>query len=199
MATEVTKFDTDLKEKLYRDLLFRGFTLTAVSSIASYYAIHIKYLEPLQLLIRTVDSLSQIINTVGSIAVFLAIAALLFKDLDENSSQDWGQTTKKGYFGGIIRRFADDLTLWTLGAVVTVFNVLLVSIIFSNISISEIVVLLSFGIILCSWIAMLSYINILVRRREPTLLASKLTKPHQLLLTYGITLMIMFTTIFVFK
>lgn len=190
MATETTRFDTYLKGRLQRDLFFRGLVWTTVPAIASYYGIQFEHLEPLQFMMRTTDAVMRILDIVGSFAIFLAVAALMFKDLENRDCATWGQATKRGYFGGIVRRLAGDLTLWSLGALLTILTVALVAIAFANTSLPVIAILIGFFVVLLTWLSVFCVMNIHVRREEPTPLVSKLTRPYQLILAYGTTLVL---------
>lgn len=182
MATEKTAFDDWLKDKLHRDLVFRGMVWIAVPAIASYYAIRFESVDPLQLMMRTTETVMRILNILGSFALFLTCAALMFKDLESCDNANWGQNTRKGYVGGVVRRLAGDLTLWSLGAVLTILTVTGVAISLTNTPIS--ILLGAFVIVLLMWLTVISLMNVLVRRSEPTPVALKLKRPHFVALAY---------------
>lgn len=54
------------------------------------------------------------------VACFIfCIPAMLLKDLEHVAPRYWSQDTIAGRIGGVIRRLAGDLTLWILGAQIT--------------------------------------------------------------------------------
>ena len=120
LATEKTKFDDWLKEKLWRDLIFRTLIWASVALLALYFAISIDAETANAYFIRQTKMVFRLSNVFGTLAIFLGIVAMMFKDLEALTPERWGQDTFLGFVGGIIRRLAGDLTLWTLGAILTV-------------------------------------------------------------------------------
>jgi len=184
MATDKTVFDDWLKNRLYRDLVFRGIVWISVPAIASYYAIRFESAEPLQFMIRTTETVMRIQNIVGAIALYLAIVALMFKDLEVCDEAKWGQQTRIGRFGGVFRRVAGDLTLWSLGAVLTIVTVTCLTIALADAPLPVIGLLGGFLMVLIIWVVVISFVNILVRRGRPTPVVEKFNKPNFIGLAY---------------
>lgn len=184
MPTDKINFDDFLKEKLHRDLVFRGCAWITISAIASYYAIHYESADPFQFMLQTTEKTMRILNTLGVFAILLACLALLFKDLQSCDELSWGQHTKKGYIGGIVRRLAGDLTLWMLGAISTIITVICVAIFSANSPLPIKALLGIFIIVLLSWLTVISLLNIAVRREELALLTLKLKQPRLIVLAY---------------
>lgn len=184
MPTEKTAFDDWLKDKLHRDLVFRCVVWITVPAIASYYAIRFESVDPLQLMMRTTETIMRILNILGSFALFLACAALMFKDLESCDNANWGQSTRRGYVGGVVRRMAGDLTLWSLGAVITILTVTCVAISLARTSVPVLALLGVFFVVLLTWLTVISLMNVLVRRSEPTPAALKLKRAYFVALAY---------------
>ena len=190
MAAEKNIFDDYLKDKLLRDLLFRGAIVVLLSLVASYYAIYIDAVEPPKFMLRVAESVMRGLNSVGIAALLLACSALMFKDLEVCDGGNWGQQTKKGYFGCCIRRLANDLTLWILGLVLTFFISTLISVALSkaSLSISQIFVLTRILITILTWLVFVALLNILVRQNQVKRLLPKLKTPPQIIFAYSISI-----------
>lgn len=115
MALDKNDFDDFLKDKPWRDLVFRAVVWFAISGAAAYLALH-KGVRALLFLDRVAASVAPLVNLVGTFAVLLTVPAVAFKDLEFVAPGTWGQDTRRGRMGGVVRRLAGDLLLWTLGA-----------------------------------------------------------------------------------
>jgi hypothetical protein len=114
MSTEKNRFDDYLKEKLWRDIIFRMLVLFFITGITLSFATRTAGFSSLAYLEKTAKTIGPVLNTVGLGALFLAACALLFKDL-EHQDDNWSQSTKRGKIGTVVRRLASDLMLWMLG------------------------------------------------------------------------------------
>lgn len=125
MATDKTWFDDYLKHNLARDLAFRAVVWAVISGMT----LHAISLQPsfssFEYLGRALSSLMQVITPVLVTASVLALFAMILKDLEHVAPATWGQGTVKGRIGGFVRRLAGDLTLWLLGALITLLIVIL--------------------------------------------------------------------------
>ncbi|MCL2656177.1 MAG: hypothetical protein FWD62_01945 [Betaproteobacteria bacterium] len=196
MATEDNKFDTYLKEKLYRDLIFRAAVSIAISAIASYYAIHVEGINALEFMKGATTRIMWMLNSLGVFSIFLAVVALTFKDLESSDGKIWGQNTKKGCFGAGVRRLAGDLTTWVFGTIFAIVTVTFVAVFWGD-GLLEKALLISFlGLALFPWAVVMGFINILVRQKEGALLSRKLKKSYQLILIYSAVLVIMVLGVF---
>lgn len=122
MATDKSAFDDYLKEELHRDILFRVLVWAFVAGLATYYASRSAQFTSISHLQRMADSLGPMVNAIGVAAIVLAGVALVLKDLENVSPAYWGQSSIAGRLGGFIRRLAGDLTLWVVGALVTILS-----------------------------------------------------------------------------
>lgn len=181
MATKMTAFDDLLKDKLHRDLIFRGITWITIPCFGSYYAIHEKSINPVKFMLNTVSTIMDLLNTFGLFVLILACLALMFKDLEGCDVENWGANTKRGYLGGIIRRLAGDLTLWSLGLLISIFTVVGVAAFLTKHWTPPVAII---ALIITPQIFIIGKINILVRRKESTNLTTKLKKPYLIALLY---------------
>jgi hypothetical protein len=119
-ATDKSKFDDWLKANLIRDLAFRFIVSATISASATHIAISTRHISPISYFGLVSTTLAPIVNLFGSIAVGLCVLAMLFKDLEAIAPAKFDQSTRTGIAGGIVRRLASDLSLWTFGAIVAV-------------------------------------------------------------------------------
>ena len=129
MSTDKNLFDDYLKKNLVRDLVFRALVWLVISGIAAYFAIHTLNIQPLDYLDRMGKSLGRLVNSVGSVSILLCLPALMFKDLEASVKTPGYKAFMGGCFAGAIRRLAGDLSLWTLGAIITLSSSFLLSLI----------------------------------------------------------------------
>ncbi|GFM66100.1 hypothetical protein PSCICJ_22180 [Pseudomonas cichorii] len=168
MATDKNDFDDWLKIKLYRDLIFRAIIWALISALAAYYAIAIMEIAPLDYLSRMLQSTVKMTNSLGSAALLLCLPALLFKDLEAVVENQKIKNNMKGSFAGIIRRLAGDLSLWLLGAAVTILSSFIVVAAQSKIEFKEYGVIALIAVTMFFLIIVIGGINYLVRRVAPT-------------------------------
>lgn len=189
MATEKTKFDDWLKDNLWRDLIFRSVTWISVASLASYLSLSVDAVTANQYLKNQTNTVVKLSNIVGTIAILLGLIAMIFKDMEAVSPGIWGkETLLGGWIGGFLRRLAGDLTLWTLGALVTVlFSITVYGLLASGTSWRDWAIF-SFSYlliaILCIFVAGL---NVLVRRAE-TFLPEMFSNSYVVLCCYVATI-----------
>ncbi len=171
MSTDRTAFDEWLKKRLYRDIIFRGLVWACISSIAMSLAIQQANLSTIEYFTRTAATLSPVINVVGSVSIVIALIALMFKDLEQADRPRFDQTTSFGQIGGVFRRIAGDLTLWTVGALVTVLFAAVVAITrllhANEISMREATSQIPVLFFILMMVAVLAALNIVTRREAP--------------------------------
>lgn len=119
MATDKTWFDDKLKSNLFYDLGFRALVWLAVAYLAFRHASKKTDFSPLDAFIRSQESLMPVIVDVMVACFIFCVPAMLLKDLEHVAPRYWSQDTIAGRIGGVIRRLAGDLTLWILGAQIT--------------------------------------------------------------------------------
>lgn len=119
MSTDKTWFDDKLKSNLFLDLGFRTLVWLAVTSLAFRHASKKADFSPIDAFIGSQESLIPVIVDVMVACFIFCVPAMLLKDLEHVAPRYWGQDTVAGMIGGVIRRLAGDLTLWILGAQVT--------------------------------------------------------------------------------
>lgn len=182
MATDKTAFDDYLKKSLHRDILFRVLVWAFVAGLASHYASRSAQYTSISHLQRVADSLGPMVNAIGVTAIVLAGVALVLKDLENVSPVYWGQSSIAGRLGGFIRRLAGDLTLWVVGALVTILSA--VGFVAFDAyraeqmtaeNFSAIFIMFSFFILLA---VIVSVLNVLVRRSGPPLTSTKGFSSH---------------------
>lgn len=185
MAAEITKFDTWLKDKLYRDLLFRIFVWICIVFANAYYALGVDRLSLERYFKAASTSMERPLNSLGTISIILGVVALMLKDLEFVSKETWGQESTLGKWGGVVRRLAGDLTLWTAGAFFSFFALAgyagftsasnwresaIFSLVWSLLS------LVTLGVFT---------LNVFVRRKEPTFFAKQFKKPLHVIVCYA--------------
>ena len=119
MSTDANKLDTSLKKNLAIDLCFRSVIWLTIAAIAAHFAITQSTLTPIQYFERVGNALMPVVNSLGVGGLLLAFLALLLKDLEATMKDKERIEATRGWFGGLVRRLAGDLTLWTFGALVT--------------------------------------------------------------------------------
>lgn len=172
MSTEKNCFDDYLKEKLWRDIVFRMAVLFTIAGATLFSTARATGFSALAYLEKTAETIGPVLNTVGLGALFLAVCALMFKDL-EHQSPNWSQETRAGRAGAIVRRLASDLMLWMLG----IFGTLLCITILATVDVwlekgISVIEGLQLGYIYGFFVigmALTAYLNILIRRPEPPL------------------------------
>ena len=183
MALDSTIFDDWLKDKPLRDLAFRGAIWVAFSCVAAFFALK-RGLTPIDYLSKTAESSAPLVNAIGVVALVAAAVAMCLKDLEALEPAKYGQASKVGRIGGLARRVAGDLMLWTLGAFIALLSVSVVAVWLSPVSepewpaVKAMLFLLSF---LVSGTTALTY---LVRRKGPTPTILLLTQPRRLIIGY---------------
>ncbi len=185
MATETSRFDTWLKEKLLRDVLFRCISGALIPIVAISHAMPTGSRELLAYVIRMVDSVMYLLDTVGFFALFVAVVSLILKDFEALFSTGWGQETSLGGAGGVIRRLGGDMTNWLIGAVMSMLIAVLVALFIGSNPIEVVAVLSGFLFMLCFWLVVLAGLSVLVRRQGPTPWAFGIKK-QVLAATYGV-------------
>lgn len=186
MSTDVNKFDQYLKERLYRDLLFRATVWLLISLVTSAGAIYIGGSVALVYFERVGDTLAPLVNTIGVGGLLLCLLALLLKDLEFVSKNEKTIAATRGMLGGFVRRLAGDISLWTLGALVTMLSAMMVVLYHVSMSNSELAAVFFLLFLLVLMTILTSLANVFVRRSGPTPWASKLKDSFWLVVAYTV-------------
>lgn len=173
MATDKNRFDEYLKETLWRDIAFRVVVWVGIATATAYFANHSTQALRLEYFSRAVTSLTPVLNIVGVIGIIAAMLAMMFKDAEHVNPAGWGQTTKRGKFGGFVRRAAGDLTLWVIGALIALFAASLVAVLpalwSGTLQAADGKVICILYLYLAMFLAVICTMNVHVRRLEPPL------------------------------
>jgi hypothetical protein len=197
MATDKTAFDDYLKDRLHREILFRVLVWASVSGLTAYYASRTAQFTSISHLQRVADSLAPVVNAIGVIAIILSGIALVLKDLEHVSPDNWGQSAVAGRIGGVVRRLAGDLGLWVVGALVTILSAVTFVAIDASRSgemtkgNAQAIFVMYFVFVLFA--AIVSAFNVLVRRSQPLLTTNSefsrfLTTAPRVILFYAVIL-----------
>ncbi|OPG72329.1 hypothetical protein B1219_19565 [Pseudomonas ogarae] len=186
MSTDKNQFDDWLKQNLVRDLVFRALVWLIISIIAAYFAIHTLNIPPLDYLDRMGKSLGRLVNSLGSVSILLCLPALMFKDLEAIVKNPRRKAFMGGCFAGAVRRLAGDLSLWTLGAIITLSSSFLLVATIVELKSSDYLPLGVFTATAVMMIAGIGTINFFVRRSAPTPLTTCTNNPLALSVVYGI-------------
>ena len=177
MATDKTAFDDYLKDRLHRDIIFRVLVWVSVAGLATHYASRSVEFTSVSHLQRVADSLAPMVNALGVTAITLSGIALVLKDLENVSPAYWGQSSLLGRIGGLIRRLAGDLSLWVVGALVTILSAV-AFVAFDAYRVGQLTtknfsaIFMMFFVFLL-FAVIISIMNVLVRRSAPLLTNSK--------------------------
>jgi len=194
MTTDKTAFDDYLKENLARDIAFRVFVWMGIAFLTAKYASVPATFRSPDYLNRVIETLSPPMATVMVYCLVLGLLALLLKDLEHVSPIMWGQKSRLGRVGGFVRRLAGDLSLWVIGAMVTILGVVL----FTAIDLAQlgapksgVIALFAFSLVPTIAIVTLSALNVLIRRLPPPFaqhgkFADFLTSPTRVLVVYAL-------------
>lgn len=171
-TTEKNWFDDYLKEHLWRDIVFRLIVLITITGSTLFFAAQTTNFSALAYLEKSGKTIGPVLNTVGLFALFLAICALMFKDLDHQSPR-WSQQTKVGKLGAFVRRIASDLMLWMMG----IFGTLLCITGLATVAVwrtSDLTLLEGFQLgyiyaLLILGVGVTAFMNILIRKPTPPL------------------------------
>lgn len=120
MATDKTWFDEWLKGNLARDIAFRTAVWFSIAFVTLKHAADREDFNPADAFQSAIQTVAPVIVDVGAITLILCLVALLLKDLESVDRTNWGQDTAIGRWGGFIRRLAGDLSLWIVGALISV-------------------------------------------------------------------------------
>lgn len=119
MATDKTWFDDWLKGNLFLDVGFRVLIWTAIVLVTFRHAAGQVGFSPIAIFENSFKGLLPVMVDVVRVSIILCLLALILKDLEHVAPEKWGQGTLIGRAGGVVRRLAGDLSLWTIGALVT--------------------------------------------------------------------------------
>lgn len=173
MATDTNRFDAYLKEHLYLDIVFRiGIWLIIAISTGAYATRNVEF-SGFDYFKKVAEVLLPLLNTFGSVAVGLVLIALFFKDAEYINPAKYGQATKAGRVGGFFRRLAGDISLWAIGAVISLITALSFAVLFalrSNvIKNGDLVAIAWMYAVFFGFLAVMSVLNVFARRAEPPL------------------------------
>jgi hypothetical protein len=185
-------FDDLLKEKLWKDVLFRVFVSALISSVTCYFVFSRFQGDGTEYIEAVSNSLVPAFNLVGSIALNLILIAMLFKELETLDPLRFGSVSLVGKFGGIFRRLAADLSLWMLSALVTIIAAMTTAIClygYSKLSVPELDILSAIYGLFGMFLILVSALSIAVRRSNGWLASSKqwpnkLKKPSYFIFGY---------------
>ena len=176
-------FDELLQKNVWYDLLFRASVWVSVASVASYFVLQVDAQTANCYFRNQVNPILRLCNADGLLALFVAVAALMFKDLEHASEQYWGPRTVLGFVGGVVRRLASDLTLWTLSGLV---SVLLITTVYGRMALTSSWrewAIFSVGYLTIGLLSLgIAVLNVLVRRKEPLFASESSTPFHPLLI-----------------
>ena len=119
MATDKTWFDDKLKSNLFLDVGFRSIIWLGISLLAPRHATNTADFSPVVAFKRTMESLLPVVLDVTRLSFVFCIAAMILKDLEHVSPTKWGQDTRIGRLGGLVRRLAGDLSTWIIGVLIS--------------------------------------------------------------------------------
>lgn len=119
MSTDKTWFDDWLKGNLFLDVGFRVAVWSAIAFLTFWHASEQAEFSPVEVFERGFKGLLPVITDVVRASFVLCLLALVLKDLEHVAPAHWGQATPIGRIGGIVRRLAGDLSLWIVGALIT--------------------------------------------------------------------------------
>ena len=190
VATEKTWFDDWLKDKLCRDIIFRVALWISISITAMYFSIYQDAVSIHGYFKNTSNSLVRLANSVGTISIVLGIVALMFKDLEFLESQKYGQHKKVGKVGGILRRLAGDLTLWTLGLLVTFLCIVTIAGYKATGNMTEVVVFTLAYVLLLFMAIGVACFNIFIRRANPSPFVNVFKKPWIAFVCYSLIIVV---------
>jgi hypothetical protein len=191
MSTDKNKCDDFLKEKLYRDLIFRGVIWGCISILAGYFAITSLGLDPLNYFDRVGKSIGPLVNTLGAFSLLICAPALMLKDLEATLKDPVKISATRGYLGGALRRIAGDLSLWTLGALITMITTLAFTITQIEMKASEYAAIASLGAVLLIMTLLVGAANIYVRRAGHSPMLLLFSNPMHIATAYSFAIIVL--------
>lgn len=168
MSIDSNEFDSWLKAKLYRDIIFRSIIWFGISFATGYLAILYRGISPIEYFRGMGDTLMPLVNTIGTFSLLLCVLALMLKDLEATLGCSRRVDATRGRLGGFIRRLAGDLSLWTLGAFVTITAAIVLVVLKSTIYPNDYAIIGVLILVLLVFIVAIATANIFVRRNGPT-------------------------------
>ena len=120
MATDKTWFDDRLKRPLVLDIAFRAGVWLCIAFVTFKHVSKSATFSPVAGLETAFNVLMPVMVAILPWCLVLCFFAMLLKDLEKVDDARWGQGALVGRLGGVVRRLAGDLTLWILGALVSV-------------------------------------------------------------------------------
>ncbi|WP_407276391.1 hypothetical protein [Halothiobacillus sp. DCM-1] len=196
MSTDDNEFDNLLKRKLYRDLLFRSVIWIGVASATGYLAVFYQGIKPLDYFERVSKTLAPLANTVGTFSLLLCVIAMMLKDLEATLTKPTLVAATRGYLGGVVRRLAGDLSLWTLGALMTLLATFLMALLNVTMASNEYASVGSLGFLLVVITILTAMANVYVRRAGPTPIVGSIRNPILITLVYVAALAILTGSLF---
>ena len=183
MATD-NEFDEFLKQNLWRDLVFRALIWIGISMATAVVAIYGQGVEPEEFVNRVVQTLSPLATSIGVFSLLLCGLALMLKDLQATLEVPRLKAATRGKLGGFVRRLAGDLSLWTLGAFITLQSAFAIALFAVKMEPNDYITVGAVAVPLVVITTVIAVANILVRRAGPTLIVSTVKKPSVILLVY---------------
>lgn len=191
MSTDVNDFDQYLQKRPYCDLLFRAAVWLIVSMVAGYLAIYYGGSTALSYFQRVGNTLAPLLNCIGVVGLLMCVLGLFLKDLEATSANPKIRAATHGMLCGFVRRFAGDISLWTLGALITMLSVMILALLDTSISRSEYRPVGLLFIMLGLFTVFTFIANVYVRRLEPTPLAAKFKNSTHLSIFYTLAFVIL--------
>jgi len=130
MTTDKTWFDDKLKSNLFLDIGFRTAVWLSIAFLTIEHASRQAGFSPITVLDSSFKGLMPVVTDVVRVCLVLCFLALILKDLEHVAPEYWAQGTLIGKVGGVVRRLAGDLSLWVVGALITLLASLSVFVVF---------------------------------------------------------------------
>lgn len=191
MSTDINKFDSWLKENLFRDLAFRSVLWFGISGATAFIAITAGGATPLQYFEKVGSTLGSLANSLGTFGLLLSLLALFLKDLEQTSHSERIREATRGYLAGFVRRTAGDVSLWTLGGLTTLLASFLIALCFTPMKPREYAAVVSLALILLGMAVCTAMANVAVRRAGASPLVSHVKNPKFIALTWTLALFVL--------
>lgn len=166
-------FHTKLTQSPVSDLIFRFFLWGAIGFVVSTFALYGQSMEAIAQYMDLVTKTSlKNLDVVGIFGIFLAVAALWFKNMEKVAGAAWKLGGTSNYTGMIVRRTAHDVLLSAFGIGATLSGLLLSLLFFVTGSVQE---WLIFGLTITQFfliVGVIGFINLVLRVDQSSTLVS---------------------------
>ena len=191
-TTDDNGFERLLKEDLWRDLAFRSFIWIAFAVVAQLYAVSTGKISAIDYLAKLLGNLVPIVNVIGSAALAICSIALWIKDSEAVATTEESRSKFGGKLAGTIRRVGGDLTLWTLGGITGAMAAIWTTLFLVMPGWREWALSAMFTLVMVLLVIGTGFMNRLVRRGRPTLLAYTWPTPTRIHQIYGVAVIFFF-------